>query len=145
MKKLFLLLALLLGIGMSASAKDSYSRDASVLPEAAKTTIANNFKAKVSLVKIDKTLGIVTEYEVILTDGSEISFDKHGNWEGVEMPANTSVPKGFLLKGITDYVGKKHSGQKIVSIDKEGNGYEVELSNGIDIKFDKNGAFVRYD
>lgn len=145
MKKLLLLLALTLGIGFSGMARNAYTRDASILPEAAKATIANNFKAKVSLIKTEKTLGSITEYEVILSDGSEISFDKNGNWDNIDMPANVSVPKGFILKGMSDYVNKKHPGQKIVSIDKERNGFEIELSNGIDMKFDKNGNFIKYD
>lgn len=145
MKKLFLLFALVLGIGLSGFARDSYSRDVSILPEAARATIANNFKAKISLIKTEKTLGVVTEYEVILTDGSEINFDKNGNWDSIDMPANTSVPKGFVIEGIRNYVNKNFSGKKIVSIDKEKNGYEIELSNGVNIKFDKNGKFIKYD
>ena len=145
MKKLLLALAVVLGMVATANAGGNYSRDISILPEAAKTTIANNFKAKISLIKTDKTLGSITEYKVILNNGSEISFDKHGNWEEIEVPAGNSVPSGFILKGISDYVRKNHSDQKIVGIDKERSGFEVQLSNGIDIKFDKEGKFIRYD
>lgn len=145
MKKLLLILAVIFGIGISANAKDTYTRDESVLPQAAKSTISNNFKAKVSLIKIDKTLGFVSEYEVILSDGSEISFDKNGNWEDVEVARGNEVPTGFIPTGVRNYVNQNHKGQKIESIDKERSGYEVELSNGIDLKFDTNGKFIRYD
>ena len=145
MKKLFLTLALMIGVIVGVSAKDTYAHDASVLPESARTTISNNFKAGVSLVKIDKGIGGIHEYEVILTDGSEISFDKNGNWDNVETSKNKSVPDGFIPAGVKNYVAKNHAGTKIVGIDKERNGYEVELSNGIDMKFNKSGQFVRYD
>lgn len=145
MKKLLLFFTMLIGIVASTYAKDSYAHDASVLPQAARSVIAKNFKADVSLVKIDKTLGHIKEYEVILTDGTEISFDNKGNWENVETAQNKSVPSGFIPKGISDYVKKNHSGTRIVGIEKERNGYDIELSNGIDIKFDKNGNFIRYD
>lgn len=145
MKKLLLAFALILGSMTALSAKDKYAHDASVLPESARSTIASNFKAAVSLVKIDKGIGGIHEYEVILTDGTEISFDKNGNWDNVETSRHTSVPGGFIPAGVKDYVARQHAGTKIVGIDKERNGYEVELSNGIDMKFDKSGKFIRYD
>ncbi len=145
MKKILLSIALVVAVALGAAARDNYHHDATVLPEAAKTTLANNFKAKVSLVKVDKEFGRIDEYEVILTDGSEISFDRQGNWKNVEAPGNSSVPSKFIPKGVSDYVSKTHKGMKIVSIEKERSGYEVELSNGIDIKFNQNGDFVRYD
>ena len=145
MKKILLMLGLILGISAVASAKDTYAHDDSVLPQAARTTIANNFKAKVSVVKIDKDFGRISEYEVILTDGTEISFDLNGNWENVETNKSKAVPSGFIPKAISDYVAKNQPGTRIVGIDKERNGYEIELSNGVDIKFNKDGQFIKYD
>lgn len=145
MKKLLLVLTMLTCIIGYTSAKDTYAHDASALPKAAQTVIANNFKAKVSLVKIEKDFGRVSEYEVILTDGTEISFDRDGNWENVEVNNTKSVPSSIVPKAIRAYVAKTHPGQRIVGIDKERKGYEIELSNGIDMKFDKAGQFLRYD
>ena len=145
MKKIVLMLAMALGLTFAASAKDTYAHDASVLPEAARTTISNNFKAKVSVVKIEKTVGRIDEYEVVLTDGSEISFDRNGNWDNVEVNNTASVPKGFVPKGVGEYVKKNHAGTRVVGIDKDRSGYEVELSNGIDLKFDRAGNFLKYD
>lgn len=136
---------MVLGLTTAMSARDTYAHDASVLPQAARTTIANNFKAKVSVVKIDKTLGHIKEYEVVLTDGNEISFDNKGNWENVETSNTTSVPNGFVPEAIRKYVAKNQKGARIVGIERERNGYDVELSNGIDMKFNNAGQFLRYD
>ena len=87
----------------------------------------------------------ISEYEVILADGSEITFDKSGNWKDVEMPAGKSVPDYFIPKAIKDYVSKNNKGQKIVGIEKERSSYEVQLNNGIEMKFDRAGNFLRYD
>lgn len=144
-KKIFIALIAVIGIAAVGQAKDKYAHDASVLPKAAQTVIANNFKAKVSLVKIDKDFGRVSEYEVILTDGSEVTFDRDGNWKNVEVKASGSVPSAFIPAGVANYVKAHHKGQKVIGIEKEGSGYEVELSNGIDMKFNKSGEFVRYD
>lgn len=145
MKKFLLAIFTILGIATFAQAKDTYAHDASVLPKAAQTTIANNFKAKVSVVKIDKDFGRVSEYEVILTDGTEISFDRDGNWENVEVNNSKAVPSNFVPKAIQDYVNRNQKGARIVGIDKGKHGFDIELSNGIEMKFDKSGNFKRYD
>lgn len=145
MKKFILTMMLMLGIVTAMSAADTYAHDASVLPEAAKNTIKNNFKAKVSVVKIDKTLGRIDDYDVTLSDGTEIEFDRSGNWKNVETSVNSSVPKGFLPKEAVTFINAKHNGKKVVGIEKKRYGYEIELSDGIDIQFDKNGKFIKYD
>lgn len=144
MKKFLLLIMVAVGI-MSASARNNYSHDINVLPTAAQSEVKNNFKASVSHIKIDKDFGRVSEYDVILTDGSEISFDSKGNWKDIEMRANTSVPSAFVPQQIAEYVSNNHKGTKIVGIEKNKSGYDVELSNGIDMKFTAQGAFKRYD
>lgn len=144
-RKIFLSLAIVLGAVSVVQARDTHSRDASVLPQAAQTVLTGNFKSKVSLVKIEKTLGRVMDYDVILTDGTEVSFDRDGNWKSVEVGKSSAVPSYFILKTIADYVKKSHPGQKIVGVEKERSGYEIELSNGIDMKFDKQGTFLKFD
>lgn len=145
MKKIWILFAAIALIAAGACARDTYAHDASVLPKAAQATIANNFKSKVTVVKIEKDFGRVSEYEVILSDGTEISFDRVGNWDNVETAETSSVPKAFVPQGIREFVSKNHNGARIIGIDKERSGYEVELSNGIEMKFNKAGQFLRYD
>lgn len=144
-KKMLVMAVAVLGLATVATAKDTYAHDASVLPKAAQTTLANNFKSKVSVIKIEKDFGRVSEYEVIMTDGTEISFDRNGNWDNVEIGMNGTIPSAFIPKAIASYVKANQPGQKIVGIDKERSGYDVELSNGVEMKFNKQGQFIRYD
>lgn len=144
-KKLVLMVLLTLGVGTSLYARDSYSRDASALPETARTTISDNFKAKVNIVKTDKELGRVNSYDVILTDGSEISFDRQGNWNEIEVGRYSRIPQAFIPDNVSKYVKSKHPGQKIVGIEKTRSGYEVELANNVEIIFDKQGTFMKYE
>lgn len=145
MKKFLLLIALVAGAFAVSEARDTYAHDASVLPEAARTTIANNFKAGVSVVKIDKDFGRVSEYDVILDDGTEIGFDRNGNWDNVEVNNSKSVPSSLVPENIRKTVAKMQPKQRIVGIDKERRGYDIELSNGVEMKFDRDGNFLRYD
>lgn len=144
MKKILLMIVMMVGV-LSVSARDKYSHDVSILPTAAQTTIKNNFKAEVSHIKVDKDFGHATEYDVVLTDGSEIAFDKAGNWKDVEVRGNGSVPTAFVPAAISSYVKKTQKNVTITGIEKKRSGYEVELSNGIEMKFDSNGNFIKYD
>ena len=144
MKKLFLMFAFFIGV-LSVSARDNYSHDVNILPETAQTVIKQNFKSDVSHIKIGKEFGRIREYDVILTDGSEISFDKHGNWKEVETRRTASVPQALIPGPITKFVKANQKSANVTGIEKKNYGYEVELSNGKDVKFTEKGKFIRYD
>lgn len=145
MKKILLAAGLIAAVAFSGMARDNYSRNADVLPTVAQELLKKNFKADVSFVKEEKSMGRISEYEVVLTDGTEVTFDAKGNWRDVEASAKRGVPESMVPAAIAGYVKQNHKNTVIVSIDKERNHYDVELSNGIDIVFDANGTFVRYD
>lgn len=126
------------------SARDNVTRDVNVLPAPARTYITKNFKADISLIEVDKKLGQVREYEVILTDGTEVKFDRSGNWKEIEAPRGKAVPDAIVPDAIRSYVKKNHKGAKVVSVERKGSDYEVELSDGTDMRFNSAGTFLRY-
>lgn len=139
------LIALACAAVFTSCAKETTTHDASILPEQAKNILNQNFKSGVSLVEIE-TKGIGDkEYEVTLTDGSEITFTSSGEWTNIETPNNKAVPEGLVPTTIANYVRQKHAGTSIVGIEKDKKGFDVELSNNIEIKFDPAGNFVKYD
>ncbi len=144
MKKILFLLAIVISV-LSVSARDKYSHDVNVLPVAAQTVIKNNFKAEVSHIKIEKDWGRVSEYEVVLTDGTEITFDTHGNWRDIEVRRNASVPAAFIPAAISTFIKQNQKKANVTGIEKSRSGYEVELSNGVEMKFNTDGKFLRYD
>ena len=143
MKKLFLILAVVFGV-ISASARTNYSHDIEILPEQAQTILKQNFKAGVSHIKIGNELGHIREYEVVMTDGAELSFDKHGNWKDVEVSHAKAVPSAFILNPIRTFVKENQNSVYVTGIEKKNYGYEVELSNGKDARFTEKGKFIRY-
>ena len=145
MRKTLMIFALCIMSVLSASAADGYSRNIADLPVAARTMLKNNFKSKMSLIKIDKGWGRVSEYEVILNDGTEVKFDNSGNWKEVEVSESGSVPAKVIPAAILKYVKTNHKGLRVIGIEKKRSGYEVELSNGLDMEFDARGNFLRYD
>lgn len=146
MKKLLLIFALFMGLTVSIQARDTYSRNITDLPQAAQVVLNKNFKAGLSLIKIDKsTFGTISDYEVILSDGTEIEFDRNGNWEKIETAYDKSVPSSMVPQPIRDYVKSNHKGSNIIGIEKDRKKIEIELNNGLDLEFTPSGEFIKYD
>lgn len=116
------------------------------LPKAAQTFIQKYFGEETpSQIIKDTDHLIYTEYKVFLNNGVEIEFDDNGNWEEIKNQANQAIPTNFIAKPILDYVKKSFPNTHIVKIEKDKRGFDVELSNGIDLEFNSKGNFVRID
>lgn len=114
------------------------------LPQAAQKFISNNYSAKeVSYVVMDKEF-FSTSYEVKMNNGIEIEFDGKGNWKEVDAGL-LSVPNNVVPKKIRQYVNKSFPNNEIVKISRNKRKYEIELKNGLDIEFNKQGEFLRVD
>ncbi len=111
------------------------------LPAAAKTFVKNNFKGK-TIASAEKD---GTTYECRLDDGTKIEFNRNGVWDKVETNANSPVPARLVPRAIQQYVKAHYANSIITKIDKERYGYEVELSNDIDLKFNQKGKFLGID
>lgn len=114
------------------------------LPAAAKTFIQKHFPGKtITKAEID-TEFMRTRYEVDLNDGTEINFNKDGSFDKVDCHT-APVPAAIIPAAIQKYVKTNFPGAMIVKIDKERYGYEIELSNNLDLKFNNKGAFLGCD
>lgn len=140
---LILILTTILTITGIISCKDSIIT-ADRLPDAARSFINEYFAENtISYIKKDRGLANIS-YEVVLQDGTEIEFDKSGNWDSIDCKRN-AVPAGLVPDAISEYVQVNFPGQLIVKIDREAFGYEVELSSDLELKFDKNGKMLEID
>jgi len=140
---LILILTTILTITGIISCKDSIIT-ADRLPDAAGSFINEYFAENtISYIKKDRGLANIS-YEVVLQDGTEIEFDKSGNWDSIDCKRN-AVPAGLVPDAISEYVQVNFPGQLIVKIDREAFGYEIELSSDLELKFDKNGKMLEID
>lgn len=145
MKKLFYFLPLFLiavmGIAVTACGDDDKMISENELPAASKSFISTYFPtARVVTVEKDRN-----EYEIILSDGTKIDFNKSGEWTDVDAPMGKVVPAGFYPAPIDTYVSTNFTGIGINEISKDRRGYDVELVNGIDLLFNEQGNFISYD
>lgn len=152
-----LILPLLLLAGLSFAAiscddddnkdkSEQVTTDGTVLPQRAQTILATYFPSEIRSITIDRDFGTVSEYDVVLKDGTEITFDRDGDWESIDTNSRTrAVPADLFPEGITTYVSINYPTELIVSIDRETTRYDVELSSGRDLIFDLDGNFQRLD
>ena len=114
------------------------------LPKAAQNMIANNFKGKkVTRVKKDVEANFV-DFDVVLNDGTKLEFDNNGQWTEVDCKPST-VPAAVVPAAIAKYVKAQYPNARIVQIERDSRGYEIDLSNGLDISFDKQFNVVKTD
>ena len=85
-----------------------------------------------------------TEYTVRFENGMEIEFNSTGDWEEVESHSEC-LPSGFLNEMILNFLNKNHPNFCLNEIARDRHKIEVELANGLEIVFNKNGEFLRYD
>ncbi len=86
-------------------------------------------------------------YDVRLSNGVEIDFNLNGEWDEVD-GKNQELPEGIrslIPASIVEYVTTNYPDQAIVEINKEPYGYEVGLSNAVELEFNADGEFIRVD
>ena len=114
------------------------------LPAAAKTFVQKHFpKAAISYASKDFEFG-GAKFEARLADGTEVDFDNRGNWDKVDCYME-AVPSALVPATIAQYIKANHPGTFVTKIDKERYGYEIELSNDLDLKFNRNGQLIGFD
>ena len=114
------------------------------LPAAAQTFVQNTFPGKgIAYATIDRDFGKTT-YDVRLNDGTEVDFDSKGTWDKVDC-GFSAVPAQLVPAAIANYVKANYAGATIVKIDKERHGYDIELSNDLELKFNKQGQLIGID
>lgn len=144
MKKFALLTLMVFGL-MSCESSDRIAIEFTQLPNNAQSFIKTHFPDKtISIIFYDKDI-FDKDYEVVFEDTSNVDFNSKGEWTEIEVKSAPGVPTAAIPAAITNYINAKHPTTFITKINKDRRDYEVELRNGIDIVFDKNGNTIRYD
>lgn len=83
------------------------------------------------------------EYKIRLNIGVEIEFDINGAWKKVK--AFQNFPSELLPKNIIGNINKQYPKTHIIKAERNWNGYEIKLSNMIDLYIDKNGNILQQE
>lgn len=143
--KLKLAVYLITGLlfGLSANAQKTVIKK-EALPANAQTFLKTHFGSKKpSYILEDKEI-LSTEYKVQYDNQIEIEFDKKGNWKEVD-GKNAKIPKSIIPKKIASYIKTNFPKEKVIKIELGSSGYETKLSNGLELKFNLKGDFIKID
>ncbi|WP_234735528.1 PepSY-like domain-containing protein [Tellurirhabdus bombi] len=147
MKKTFAILSAFTFLAMSSCDSDKVVPESS-LPQGAVTFISTHFPQEKILQVSKERDGLKNSFDVILSNGFDLDFTDAGECTQVD-GKNTAIPDAVVTPAkILTYTKANFAQQSIFSWEKDRDGnaeYEIELSNGLDLKFDKNGDFLRID
>lgn len=114
------------------------------LPAQAQSFLNENFAdVKISYAK-QETDFIERSYEVVLADGTKLEFTKKGNWKEVDC-RYSEVPSAIVPAPIKNYINENYSGSRVLKIERDSRGYEVKLSNKLELKFNNDFKIVDID
>ena len=143
MKQLAVLLLSFLSFTQVIKAEE-YIIKSQDLPKAAIEFLDTHYKDnKISFAKMDKEI-LQTTYKVTLVNGVQIEFNKKGAWISVDAGVDGIVPKTIIPKRILAFVSQNYADFQICEIEYESREYSVELSNGLDLEFNKKGEIKNH-
>lgn len=129
---------------MPANADNNKPIKVTELPVKAQTVLSQHFNnQKVTFASIES--GIIDKnYDVVLQNGTKLEFDKKGNVTEIDCKQG-AVPEKLIPQAIRTYLQENYFGQTVRKIEFNKNEYELELSNGIDITFNKHFQVIDID
>ena len=110
------------------------------LPATAQTMLNQNFADKVPLV----ITADWDDYKVMYASGEKVEFDKRGNWRDIECKAS-QVPTDLIPAKIAANVNATFPGSTITEIDRDHTGYSVQLSNGLELEYNRRFQVIDVD
>ena len=139
--KLFLLMAMVMTMSLTMSADDddrviTYQQ----LPQASQTFLKQHFAKKVPLV----VTADWDDYTIAYESGEKVEFNKNGEWKSIEC-RTSKVPAAVVPEQISNYVTKNYPGKSVVKIERHRSVYEVKISNGMEIEFNRNFQVIDVD
>lgn len=83
------------------------------------------------------------EYDVMLDDGTHIEFAADGRW--LEIESREALPRGIVPPSIVTYTAKHYPSLTIHRIERSRREWEVSLSNGVEIRFNRRFSVISID
>lgn len=131
-------------VSVNAVASNDKPIEVSQLPQTAQQVLKKDFsKMKIALAKMESGI-FDTSYDIIFTNGDKVEFDRNGNWTELKCKYS-QVPVRLIPAAINSYVKKNYSSAKVFEIERDRNEYDVKLSNGIELTFNKKFQVIDID
>ena len=145
MKKLAFLFMSMFLMSMAVWASNDKPIQVSELPVVAQEFIKSYFAGQSVAIAKMETGFMDKSYDVIFTNGDKLEFDKKGQWTKVDCK-HSQVPVAVIPVEVQKYVTQNYPDTKVLKIElTDRKGYEIDLSNGFEIEFDKKMKVIDID
>ena len=144
MRILMIAICCMMSFNIVANAGNDKPINVNELPAKAQTLLTKHFKGqKVMLATIES--GVVSRsYDVVLRNGTKLEFDKKGNLTEIDCKQGI-VPSQLIPQPIKNYLKENYPAQAVKKIEMNKKEYEVELTNRIDLTFNKHFQLIDID
>ena len=136
--------ALLMGAILPACADDKRPITAEQLPAKSQTFLKTHFSGKRILLVTLEREHLKTTYEVRYADGTGVEFRKDGEWTEVDCRLD-AVPTAIVPQPIRTFVKGHYPDSHICKVERDRKGYEVKLSNRLELAFDSKFRLIEVD
>lgn len=144
MRILMIAVCCMMSFSFVANAGNDKPINVNELPAKAQTLLSKHFKGqKVMLATIES--GVLSRnYDVVLRNGTKLEFDKKGNLTEIDSKQGI-VPSQLIPQPIKNYLKENYRGATVRKIELNKKEYEVELTNGIDLTFNRHFQLIDID
>lgn len=119
------------------------------IPENAKEYISRHFQNSTISHYEKETELLDVEHKVYINhDGASfrLEFDKYGNINEISsIDHKTPLPQSVLPVKMTQHVKQKFPNANIIEWEKKSSVQTIELDNGVELVYNRNGVFLRID
>lgn len=114
------------------------------LPESVKSFMNTHFpEDKIAFSKKDRDF-LKMSYEVILTDGTKLEFRRSGEWKEIDRH-HDRLPDGIIPQEVEAKITELYPDSFITKAENGSRNMEVDLANGLELKFDKRNSLIGID
>ena len=144
MRIVMIAICCMMSFNIVANAGNDKPINVNELPAKAQTLLSKHFKGQnVMLATIES--GVVSRsYDVVLRNGTKLEFDKKGNLTEIDCKQGI-VPSQLIPQPIKNYLKENYRGETVRKIELNKKEYEVELTNRIDLTFNKHFQLIDID
>ena len=136
------LVAIALTVSLISCAKDEVI-PVSELPAEMKAYISTHFPSNTILQVVKDVDGLTKTYDVLHSERISLEFNRQK--EIIDIDSEIALPNSVIPEQIRQYVTANYPSNVITDWELDDRNQQVQLNNGLDLKFNMNGDFLRID
>ncbi len=142
MKKIITATLFIAFIGLTSCEKETILKPNEIQSEIS-TYVTTHFPNHKILYVVKDVDGLKRTYDVLLENNISLEFNRKNEIIGIE--AHTQLPESVIPPKINDYVKVNFVSNFITQWELDDRHQKVGLNNDIDLKFKRNGDFIKID